>query len=113
MLPLLTVSAIATNFSLFLSIVQRFFQSLIDLPLSNLALAQRFCIGTPVRHGKPKRSSHGIFFSLFHFPALFFHLLAFFRLALFHRLVRVVGFCVPVEIFAFLPSSHWCHQRVA
>jgi hypothetical protein len=113
MLPLLTVSSIATHFSLLLSIVQCLLQSLIDLSLSDLALAQRFRIGTPIRNRKPKRSSHCIFFSLFHFPALLFHLLTLFRLALFHRLVRVVGFCVPVEIFAFLPSSHWCHERVA
>jgi hypothetical protein len=107
------MSAIAAHFDLLLSIVQRFLQSLVDLPLSDLALAQRLSIGTPIRYRKPKRSSHSIFFSLFHFPALLFHLFAFFRFALFCCLVRIVGFRVPVEVFAFLPPSHWCHERVA
>jgi hypothetical protein len=111
MLPLLTMSAIATH--LLLPIIQSLLQSLINLPLSDLALAQRLSIGTPIRHRKPKRYSHRIFLSLLHFPALLFHLLALLRFALFHRLVRIVGFCVPVEVFAFLPSSHWRHKRVA
>jgi hypothetical protein len=113
MLPLLTMSAIAAHFDLLLSIVQRFLQSLVDLPLSHLALAQRFGVRTPIRYRKPKRPSHSIFLGLFHFPALLFHLLALFRFALFRCLVRIVCFCVPVEIFAFLPPSHWRHQRVA
>jgi hypothetical protein len=113
MLPLLTMSAIATHFHLLLSIVQRFLQSLIDLPLSDLALPQRFSIGTPIRNRKPKRPSHSIFLGLLHFPTLLFHLFPLFRFALLHSFVRIVGFSVPVEVFAFLPPSHWCHERVA
>lgn len=105
--------AIASGINLFLPIIQRLLQSQINLLLTDFTLTQRFSIGTPVRHRKPQRPRHSIFFSLFHFPALLFAPLALFLFTLFRRLVRVLGFRVPIQIFAFLPPSHGCHQRVA
>jgi hypothetical protein len=96
-----------------LAIVQSFLQRLIDFPLTDIALAERLRICTPVRYGKSKRSRHSILFSLFHFPQLLFPLFALFCCYFLGRLMRIVGLGIPIEILAFLPASNRCHERMA
>jgi hypothetical protein len=96
-----------------LAIVKSFLQSLINLPLTDLALTKRFRIRAPIRYRKSQSSRHSVFFSLLHFPQLLLPLLALFRCNLLRRLVCVVGLSIPIQIFALLPASNRSHERVA
>jgi hypothetical protein len=111
MLPPLPVTGITACITL--AIVKSFLQSLIDLPLTDLALAKRFRIRAPVRYRKSKSPRHSIFLGFLDFPQLLLPLLALFRCDLLRRLVRIVGLSIPIQIFALLPASNRGHERVA
>ena len=110
MLPPLTVADITVYVAL--AIVKSFLQGLVDLPLTDLAFTERFRICAPIRYWESKSPCHSILFSFLDFSQLLLPLLALFRCNLLWRLVRIIGFGIPIQVLALLPASNRGHERV-